>query len=93
MKTLFFSFQVCVKQKFCPIEEHRHWCPWIGDPETSNSTAQSCSSPSQKSSTPPYVTAIKTIAPGLIDNNTGLAQAMKTVSFCDDIFLLLNLSF
>lgn len=77
--------KVCVKQKFCPVEEHRHWCPWVRDLKSSTSSKQTSPSPPQKTSCPSYITAIKTIAPGLIDNNTGLAQAMKTSPMVDGL--------
>ncbi|KAK3743919.1 hypothetical protein RRG08_054805 [Elysia crispata] len=68
-----------------PIEEHRHWCPWIqqfciSTKSLSSATLFQSSSPPQPAlsrSIPVFIAALKSIAPGLMDNNTGLAAGMK----------------
>lgn len=75
------------KEALNPLEEHSHWCPWIQQVQSLKSKSLSCaslfpSSPAQpvlSSSTkiPVCIAALKSIAPGLMDNNTGLAAGMK----------------
>ncbi|GFR90674.1 nuclear-interacting partner of ALK-like [Elysia marginata] len=73
------------KEALNPVEEHCHWCPWIQ--QVQSSTSKSSKSASLISSPPPqpvssskipvFIAALKSIAPGLMDSNTGLAAGMK----------------
>ncbi|XP_005104988.1 nuclear-interacting partner of ALK isoform X2 [Aplysia californica] len=74
------KMKVSIKQKFDPIEEHWHWCPWVTETEVPCSSPPSGqqAAPAQRQKSLAFITAIKVTAPGLMDNNTGLAHAMKT---------------
>ncbi|RUS79489.1 hypothetical protein EGW08_012757 [Elysia chlorotica] len=67
-----------------PVDEHSHWCPWIREVLVSTKSLSSANlfpssspEPASSKSIPVFIAALKSIAPGLMDNNTGLAAGMK----------------
>uniref|UniRef100_A0A0B6YSW5 Nuclear-interacting partner of ALK/Rsm1-like C-terminal domain-containing protein n=1 Tax=Arion vulgaris TaxID=1028688 RepID=A0A0B6YSW5_9EUPU len=80
-----------VKVALNPIGEHHHWCPWIQEtplpPSPPSSGATSTPSIANKSlqSAPAYIVALRNIAPGLMDNNKGFANTMKTSPMVDGL--------
>lgn len=73
-----------MKAAFDPLEEHKHWCPWIALtspvlPSSSSPAPQPNDSVVEDDLQLACIVALKAIAPGLMDNNTGLAQTMKVV--------------
>ncbi|XP_059152664.1 zinc finger C3HC-type protein 1-like [Physella acuta] len=75
---------VGIKQSLDPLSEHHHWCPWVQHIPLSVLPLSSASAEKQNTQAqglrtlPACLLALRVIAPGLMDNNTGLATAMKT---------------